>query len=87
MQCIDADLADFPRIGAAPKITCKADITLAAKYYMNYQAMVHRLLAVYSPLLSELRSSHKEPYPYDIRILDKVLWMIGNSREAYAARA
>jgi hypothetical protein len=87
MQCIDADLADFPRIGPAPRITREADIALAVRHYMNYQAMVHRLLAVHAKLLSKLRIHHNEPYSYDIRIMDKVLWMIGNPREAYAAQA
>lgn len=87
MQCIDADLEGFPRIGAAPNIKNEADIALAVRHYMNYQAMVHRLLSVHAQLLSELRTRHNESYPYDIRILDKILWMIGNPRESYVAEA
>lgn len=83
MQCIDDDLAGFARIGAAPQIDGEADISSAVQHYMNYQAMVHRLRSVHRQLLSELRTRYNEAYPYDIRILDKVLWMIGNSRQAY----
>lgn len=83
MQCIDDDLAGFPRIGAAPRIDGEADIALAVQHYMNYQSMVRRLLSVHRPLLNELRKTHNVTYPYDIRIVDKVLWMIGNSRQAY----
>jgi hypothetical protein len=87
MQCIDADLASFPRIGEAPKIKAETDIALAVEHYMNYQAMVHQLLTAHEQLLAALRVRNRETYPYDIRILDKVLWMFGNSKEAYAGQA
>lgn len=87
MQCIDDDLADFPRIGGAPKIKEAADIAFAVQHYMNYQAMVNQLLTVHAQTLANLRTRDNETYPYDIRILDKVLWMIGNSREAYTAQS
>jgi hypothetical protein len=83
MQCIDDDLAGFPRIGAPPSIDGEIDIEVAAEHYMNYQAMVRRLLAVHSQLLRDLRARDNELYPYDVRIIDKLLWMIGNFREAY----
>lgn len=87
MQCIDDDLDGFPRVGGAPRIQGEADIAPAVQHYMNYQAMVRQLLSAHADLLRILREHHNEAYPYDIRILDKVLWMIGNSREAYAGRA
>lgn len=80
LQCIDEDLAGFPRIGATPQIDSEADIAPAVQHYMNYRAMVHRLRSVHQRLLSELRTRHNEVYPYDIRILDKVL---ENSRQGY----
>jgi hypothetical protein len=83
MQCIDDDLAGFPRIGAPPSIDGEGDIENAAEHYMNYQAMVRKLQAAHSQLLRDLRSRHNESYPYDVRIMDKLLWMIGNLREAY----
>lgn len=87
LQCIDDDLAGFERIGVAPKIQKGSDIAFVTEHYMNYQSMVRRLLFVHAPLLRALRRRHKEQYPYDIRILDKVLWMIGNPKEIYAAQA
>jgi len=83
MQCLDDDLADFPRIGAAPRIGSEADIPLAVRHYMNYHAMVHQLFSVHRELLNDLRSKYGVTYPYDIRIIDKVLWMIGNPKQAY----
>lgn len=87
MQCIDDDLAGFPRIGGAPKIKSEIDIASAVAHYMNYHAMVHKLFSVHAELLAKLREKNNEQYQYDVRILDKVLWMIGNSREAYAGQA
>lgn len=87
MQCIDGDLEGFPRVGEPPRINGVADIAIAAQHYMNYQAMVRRLLSVHAQLLRDLRARHNEQYPYDVRIMDKVLWMIGNVREAYPRHA
>ena len=84
MQCIDSDLSEFSdRIGSAPAINSEADVKCAADYYMNYQAMVRKLQSVHAKALSDLRQSSNETYPYDIRIIDKLLWMIGNSKEAF----
>lgn len=35
MQCIDSDLSEFPRIGAAPAINKEADIAPATAHYMT----------------------------------------------------
>lgn len=83
MQCIDSNLSEFPRIGAAPAIKSEADIALATAHYMNYQAMVRKLQSVHAKALSDLRQRSNETYPYDIRIIDKLLWMIGDSKRAY----
>jgi len=83
MQCLDDDLAGFSRIGEQPSIRSTNDIQGAVQHYMNYQAMVRKLLYTHSTLLQELRVQHQETYPYDVRILDKLLWMIGNFREMY----
>ena len=87
MQCIDNDLEGFPRVGQPPKVNGPADIVNAAQHYMNCQAMVRRLLSVQGQLLRELRERHNELYPYDVRIMDKVLWMMGNLREAYPGQS
>jgi hypothetical protein len=45
------------------------------------------MLTRHGQLLRDLRKRHKESYPYDVRIVDKLLWMIGNPRKSYEARA
>jgi hypothetical protein len=83
MRCIDSDLSEFPRIGAPPAIKSKADVASATAHYMTYQAMVRKLQAVHAKALSDLRQCNNETYPYDIRIIDKLLWMIGDSKRSY----
>ena len=78
MQCIDDDLRGFPRIGTAPPINAELAIANAVQHYMNYQCMVRRLLQIHALRLQDLGLQHNNAYPYDVRIMDKVLWMIGN---------
>ena len=83
MQCLDTELANFPRIGVAPKVTRELDIALAVKHYMNYQDIVKNIFERNSATLNELRGKYKETYPHDIRIIDKLLWMIGNPKQRF----
>jgi hypothetical protein len=83
MQCLDHGLAQFPRIGKAPKISAVTDISKATKFYMNYQSMVKHILERSSELLGQLRKQHSETYPHDIRIIDLSLWMIGNPTQEF----
>ena len=83
MQCLDTELANFPRIGVAPKVTRELDIALAVKHYMNYQDIVKNIFERNSATLNELRRKYKETYPHDIRIIDKLLWMIGNPKQRF----
>ena len=80
MQCLDNELANFPRIGVVPKVAREKDIELAVKHYMNYQDVVRYIFERNANTLHELREKHKETYPHDIRIIDKLLWMIGNPK-------
>jgi hypothetical protein len=83
LQCIDTDLAGTARIGAAPEIKTEADLKLAVDAYMRYQGLVRKLLRVHQPALDKLRHDCEVSYPYDIRIVDKLLWMIGDCKQAY----
>jgi hypothetical protein len=83
MQCLDTELAKFPRIGVASPVARESDIALAVKHYMNYQDMVKHICERHSDTLNELREKHKETYPHDIRIIDKLLWMIGNPKQRF----
>ncbi len=78
MQGLDVELARFTRLGNPPSVKVKADISSAVAYYMNYQDMVRHLFAANVATLRQLRKQHNESYPHDIRIFDKLLWMIGN---------
>jgi hypothetical protein len=83
MQALDERLARFDRIGEAPQISGERDIDTAVKHYMNYQDVVRDLLSVHADRLAQLRGQHAEAYPYDIRIIDMLLWMIANPRQLY----
>lgn len=83
LQCVDNDLDGFQRIGAQPRSSQEDYIELAVHHYMNYQSMVRKLLSVHSQLLQDLREQHQETYLYDVRIMDKLLWMIGNYSKAF----
>ncbi|MCB2211349.1 hypothetical protein KQI52_04495, partial [bacterium] len=50
------------------------------EHYMKYYDIINQIYKMYKPLFEELRKKHNETYKYDIRILDKLLWMIGNPK-------
>ena len=87
MQCLDRGLSKFPRIGVAPKVTSESDIASATSHYMNYQGMVRHIYEHNIKILNELRNNYRETYPYDIRIIDKLLWMIGNPKHKFLIAA
>ena len=63
LQCLERDLAGFPRIGVAPTVKQTADIAAAIKHYMNYQDVVRHILKQYAGVLKLLREKNNEPYP------------------------
>jgi hypothetical protein len=83
VQCLDEALTAYPRVGEAPRIRGEPDIAAAVAYYMNYQCLVRHLLSVHARGLAELRCQTNESYRYDIRIMDKLLWMMGNPRQRF----
>lgn len=78
MQCLDEIFADLPRIGNAPKVKRIKDIKSATDHYVAHQRAVKMLLEFHTNSLKQLRKQHGESYPHDIRIMDQLLWMIGN---------
>lgn len=50
---------------------------------MNYEGIVRHIYERNIKILNELRNKYKETYPYDIRIVDKLLWMIGNPKHKF----
>ena len=53
--------------------------TRLIKHYINYRCTVKNLCAINKPKLRQLRSQYPEEYPYDIHIVDKLLWMVCTS--------
>lgn len=47
-------------------------------YYLIYAGNVQKLFKAYQPQLEELRRQHNPSYEYDIRIFDKLLWILGS---------
>jgi hypothetical protein len=83
LQGITPYLANFPRINNSPKINSKSDIEDVTKVYINYQNMIKAILDNHQIQLDALRSIHQEKYEYDIRIVDKLLWMLGGPNQMF----
>jgi hypothetical protein len=83
LQGVTSYLADMPRIKTSPVIKTTNDIDIAVNYYLNYQGMVLAIVTEHQKQLNELRSKHNETYPHDIRIIDKLLWMLGNPNQTF----
>ena len=79
LQSVDMNLKPFAKVGWPPALKTTSDIDGAVHHYMKYQDMVKHLRAVHQPTLDRLRSDRRETYPYDIRIVDRLLWKIGDA--------
>lgn len=77
LQYLHGGLSKMPRIGGIPSFSRGADAASATRWYLQYQDMVKTLAHEAKPSLDQLRVQHACRYPYDIRIIDKVLWMMG----------
>jgi len=84
LQGLESYLANFPRIKSSPQIKEEANIENALQFYMNYQDMVVAIHQRYDSDLQALRKRHSESYPHDIRIVDKLLWMLGNPNQGFS---
>lgn len=49
-----------------------------AQHYLRYRRAILAVYASYSELLDDLRSKYNVAYPYDLRLLDKLLLILGN---------
>ena len=78
LQPLDANLLKFSRVKSGPQVKKKSDIEDAVTHYVNFQSIVRDLADRFASTLHELREEHGETYKYDIRIIDKLLWMIGD---------
>jgi hypothetical protein len=78
LQCVERCLAPYRRVGRQPAVSSAADIPRAVAFYMNVQDMVKELASSYASELAMQKRKQSTSYPYDIRIMDKLLWMMGN---------
>jgi hypothetical protein len=83
LQGITPYLAEMPRIKSSGTIKSENDIEVTLAFYENYQSLVRAILAEHQKQLDDLRSLHNETYPHDIRIVDKLLWMLGNPNQSF----
>jgi hypothetical protein len=87
LQELDEDMRTVNRIGSPPwgKGTDEKAGSLPAgvTHYRHYSRLIDILFRRHAGLLNELRQHHKIQYLYDIRILDKLLWMIGNPKKRF----
>lgn len=81
LQCIEPCLMEMPRIKSRPKIgkgELENDLKRIVNFYANCKQMVSSILKQHQEQLNRLRKKHKIEYPYDVRIIDKLLWMMGS---------
>lgn len=78
LQCVDEDLIQMPRLGKSPKSNSPDFLTKSTEYYWAYSLLVKKLHQKYQPLISQLKSDLGSTYPYDIRLTDKLLWLMGD---------
>jgi hypothetical protein len=78
LQCLDKDLAKLPRVDYPPNIKKSNGQDLITKHYINYQNLVILLYQKYQNLISKLKSESSVNYEFDIRIFDKLLWIMGD---------
>ena len=80
IQSIEQTILIKKRIGIQPELNSVSDISKTASFYMNYQDIVKIIFNNYNKQFFELKNKYSIAYPYDLRILDKLLWMMGNPK-------
>ncbi len=83
LQCLDEDLAKLPRLNYPPNIKSKKDMELVAKHYMNFQNLVKLLVYKNQSIIDELKAESNTNYIYDLRIIDKILWLMGDMKSEF----
>jgi len=83
LQCLDKELATYPRIGQPIAGRRDQDSVQTTAFYMNYQDMVKAIYRRNRQLIQDLKNNQSSRYDYDLRLLDKILWMMGNANETF----
>lgn len=76
LQCLDKDLVSMGRFHVPPQKS--DDSRPMTNYYLSYSNLVTTLFNKHKHVLTELRKSNPNDYTYDLRIFDKLLWMMGS---------
>ena len=80
LQALDPGQLSHSRIGNPPSISNRASTADVVGWYMHYQSMVGHLHAQTADIRAWMKRVRPNGYPYDIRITDKVLWIMGNPK-------
>lgn len=77
LQGVTPYLAELPRLGNTPPVKKEKDIPKLVDFYLIYRRMILAIQKHEQGQLDDLRQKYSEQYAYDIRILDKLLWILG----------
>jgi len=83
LQCLDVSLAKFPRLNSVPNAKNDPQSEKITKFYMNYQNMVKNVKDSNDVVIQKLKKKYKSEYKYDIRMIDKLLWLMGSSSSTF----
>ena len=84
LQGVTPYLTEMPRIKTIPSVKSAADIDSVIEFYINYQNMVLAIKSEHQIQLNNLRYKNREKYPHDIRVIEKLLWILGNPNQSLA---
>lgn len=85
LQSLEPALSNFKPLGDRPRINGEEDIKAAGEHYGNYLTMIKCLIGENQAFLNE-QGKNRDKQPPDIRIIDKILWMIGDPNTAQATK-
>tara|TARA_R110000772_G_scaffold154334_2_gene265304 strand:- start:1101 stop:1778 length:678 start_codon:yes stop_codon:yes gene_type:complete len=83
LQGFYPSLANMPRLSNSSKIRKIEDIQSLVNFYIDYQSIAKELLNLHQSQFNLLRNKYSEQYEYDIRILDKLLWLLGGPGQSF----
>ncbi len=85
LQALDPGQLGARRIGNPPAISSdhgasrrRQHATTPGEWYAHYYALVHRIHDQSRDIRDAMKRESSVSYPYDIRITDKILWILGN---------
>lgn len=78
LRALTPELREMDPLGNRPRIA-NGNPQPLLDFYMRYDALIRRLYQLHHNTFEEMKQQQNgDIYPYDIRILDKLLWMIGD---------